>query len=329
MSVAAASPLAISFASPLGLLALLVIPIALIALWAARRRRTAYAIRFPAAGSLALAAGAGADAAWRRYVPAVLALAAIAALALALAKPQRTIAVPVEGASVVLVTDHSGSMSATDVEPDRLSAAEAAAETFVDKLPKQTRVGVVAYSDGPDGTLPPTTDHDRVRTTIESQSAGGATATGEALQVAIDTLAPNGSKAKSKASAIILLSDGKTTTGRDPVDVARVAKRLGIPVYTVALGTEDATIPNPVSPLSPPIAVPPDPETLKEIAQVSGGRAFTSDDASQLRSIYSALGSRLTTKHEHREITAGFAGAGLLLLVAAGLLSLPRLGRLP
>ncbi|HWI74264.1 MAG TPA: VWA domain-containing protein [Baekduia sp.] len=321
------TPLALSFASPVGLLALLAIPVALLALYAARRRRTAYAIRFPAASTLAAAAGVVSP--WRRYVPAGLALAAIAALALALAKPQRTIAVPVEGASVVLVTDHSGSMSATDVEPDRLSAAEAAAETFLDKLPSKTRVGVVAYSDGPDGTLSPTTDHDRVRQTIEAQSASGATATGEALQVAIDTLAPNGTKAKTKASAIVLLSDGKTTTGRDPVGVARVAKRLGIPVYTVALGTEDATIPNPVSPLSPPIAVPPDPETLKEIADVSGGRAFTSDDAGQLRSIYSSLGSRLATKHEQREITAGFATAGLVLLLAAGLFSLPRLGRLP
>ncbi|WP_445149062.1 VWA domain-containing protein [Baekduia sp. Peel2402] len=322
-----APPLALSFGAPLGLLALLAIPLALAALYAARRRRTAYAVRFPAAGSLAIAAGA--EAAWRKYLPAAFALAAIAALALALAKPQKTVAVPVEGASVVLVTDHSGSMSATDVEPDRLSAAQAAAETFLDKLPKQTRVGVVAYSDGPDGTLAPTTDRERIRTTIESQSASGATATGEALQVAIDTLAPDGTKAKSKASAIILLSDGKTTTGRDPVEVARVAKRLGIPVYTVALGTEDATIPNPISPLSPPIAVPPDPETLREIARVSGGRAFTSDDAGQLRSIYESLGSRLATKHEQREITAGFAGAGLVLLIAAGLLSLPRLGRLP
>jgi Ca-activated chloride channel family protein len=220
-------------------------------------------------------------------------------------------------------------MSATDVEPDRLSAAEAAAETFLGKLPKATRVGVVAYSDGPDGTLAPTTDRDRVRATIEAQTANGATATGDALQVAIDTLAPNGRKAAHPASAIVLLSDGKTTAGRDPVEVARIAKRLGVPIYTVALGTEDATIPNPASPLSPPIAVPPDPETLKQIADVSGGRSFTSDDANQLRGIYSSLGSRLATKHEQREITAGFAGAGLVLLLAGGLLSLPRVGRLP
>ncbi|MCW2983965.1 MAG: hypothetical protein JWR63_1535 [Conexibacter sp.] len=321
------TPLALSFGSPVALLALLAIPLALLGLSAARRRRTTYAIRFPAAATLAIAAGT--VSAWRRHLPAALAIAAIAALALALAKPLRTVAVPVEGASVVVVTDQSGSRSATAVAPDRLSAAEAAAETFLGKLPKPTRVGVVAYSDGPDGTLPPTTDRERVKSTIEAQSASGATATGEALQVAIDTLAPNGRKAARPASAIVLLSDGKTTTGRDPVPVARVAKRLGIPIYTVALGTPDATIPNPVSPLSPPIAVPPDPETLKQIADVSGGRAFTSDDAGQLRSIYSTLGSRLATKHEQREMTAGFAGAGLLLLVAAGLLSVPRVGRLP
>jgi len=322
-----ATPLALSFGAPLGLLALLAIPLALLALYAARRRRTAYAIRFPAATSLAVAAGSVSS--WRRHVPAALALLALAALALALAKPQRTVAVPVAGASVVLVTDHSGSMSATDVEPDRLSAAEAAAETFLGKLPKPTRVGVVAYSDGPDGTLAPTTDRERVRQTIEAQSANGATATGDALQVALDTLAPDGRKAARPASAIVLLSDGKTTAGRDPVEVARIAKRLGVPIYTVALGTADATIPNPISPLSPPIAVPPDPETLKEIADVSGGRAFTSDDANQLRGIYSSLGSRLATRHEQREITAGFAGAGLVLLLAAGLFSLPRVGRLP
>jgi Ca-activated chloride channel family protein len=322
-----ASPLAMSFASPVWLLALLAVPLALLALWAGRRRATRYAIRFPAASTLALAAGT--VPAWRRHVPAALALAAMAALALALAKPQRTVAVPVQGASIVLVTDHSGSMAATDVEPDRLTAAEQAAKTFLGQLPSATRVGVVTYSDGPDGTRAPTLDRDVIRQMLASQTAAGATATGEALQVALGALAPSGRAAARPVSAIVLLSDGKTTTGRDPVEVARTAKRLKIPIYTVALGTPDATIPNPVSPLSPPIAVPPDPETLKQIAEISGGRAFTSDDAGQLRGIYRTLGSRLATKHEQREITSSFAIGGLVLLLAAGLLSLPRIGRLP
>jgi Ca-activated chloride channel family protein len=322
-----AAPLAISFASPIWLLALLAIPVAIFALHASRRRATRYAIRFPAAATLAIAAGT--VPAWRRFVPPALALAAAAALVLALAKPQHTVAVPVEGASVVLVTDHSGSMAATDVEPDRLTAAEQAAKTFLSQLPSPTRVGVVTYSDGPDGTRAPTLDRDVITQTLESQTAAGATATGEALQVALDALAPNGRAAARPVSAIVLLSDGKTTTGRDPVDVARIAKRLKVPIYTVALGTADATIPNPVSPLSPPISVPPDPETLKQIADISGGRAFTSDDAGQLQGIYRTLGSRLAVRHEDREITASFAIGGLALLLAAGLLSLPRVGRLP
>jgi Ca-activated chloride channel homolog len=321
------TPLAISFASPVWLLALLAIPLAALALWAARRRAMRYAVRFPAAETLAIAAGT--VPAWRRYVPAALALAAMAALALSLAKPQRTVAVPVAGASVVLVTDHSGSMAATDVEPDRLSAAVQAATSFLGQLPKPTRVGVVTYSDGPDGTQPPTLNRDVVRQALEAQTAAGATATGEALQVALGALAPHGRAPARPVSAIVLLSDGKTTTGRDPVDVARTAKRLKIPIYTVSLGTADATIPNPISPLSPPISVPPDPETLKQIADVSGGHAFTSDDADQLRGIYRSLGSRLATKHQQREITSSFAIAGLLLLLSAGVLSLPRVGRLP
>ena len=325
--MSAATPLALTFAAPLGLLALLLIPLALLALWVSRRRRTSYAVRFPAAATLAIAAGAAP--AWRRFVPAALAVAAMAALALALAKPQRTVAVPVQGASVVLVTDHSGSMSATDVEPDRLTAAENAATTFLDQLPKATRVGVVTYSDGPDATRAPTEDRSIIKQTLDAQQASGATATGEALSVALGLLAPNGKAATRPVSAIVLLSDGQTTTGRDPVGVAQIAKRLKIPIYTVSLGTADATIPNPVSPLSPPIAVPPDPETLHQIATVSGGRAFTSDDAGQLRGIYKSLGSRLATKHVDREVTSSFTIIGLVLLLAAGLFSLPRLGRLP
>jgi Ca-activated chloride channel family protein len=321
------TPLAISFASPVWLLALLAIPLAVLALWASRRRATRYAVRFPAAATLALAAGT--VPAWRRFVPAALALAAMAALAVSLAKPQHTVAVPVAGASVVLVTDHSGSMAATDVEPDRLSAAVQAATSFLAQLPKPTRVGVVTYSDGPDGTRLPTLDRDVIRQALEAQAAAGATATGEALQAALGALAPNGRTPARPVSAIVLLSDGKTTTGRDPVPVARLAKRLKIPIYTVSLGTADATIPNPISPLSPPIAVPPDPQTLKQIADVSGGRAFTSADAGQLRSIYQTLGSRLATKHQQREITSSFAIAGLILLLSAGVLSLPRVGRLP
>jgi Ca-activated chloride channel homolog len=241
------------------------------------------------------------------------------------------VSVPIEGASVMLVTDHSASMSATDVDPTRLAAAQKAAGTFLDQVPKATRVGVVTYSDGPDGVQTPTTDRRYVLAAIEAQLATGSTATGEALQVALDQLAGNKARTRTSRppSAIVLLSDGKTTAGRDPLEVARAAKRAGVPIYSVALGTADATIPDPRGSFGPPIAVPPDPETLKSISEISGGRSFTTGDSSQLESIYKDLGSRLATKKEHREVTAGFAIAGLVLLLAAGLVGLPRAGRLP
>ena len=109
---------------------------------------------------------------------AALALSALAALALAFAKPLRSVAVPIEGSSVMLVTDHSGSMSATDVEPNRLQATIEAAKSFLSSTPRQTRVGIVTYSDAPDGTQAPTTDRTPVRQALQSQVAVGATATG-------------------------------------------------------------------------------------------------------------------------------------------------------
>ena len=241
---------------------------------------------------------------WRKHVPAALALAAIATLALALAKPQRTVAVPLERASIMLVTDHSRSMLATDVEPDRLTAAKRAARTFLDEIPARVRVGVVAFSDEPDAVHAPSTDHDAVRDVIDEQTADGATATGEALQAAIDTITQDRRNGRRAPAAIVLLSDGKTTTGRDPVDVAETARRLKIPIYTVSLGTRDATVPNPG--FGPPLAAAPDPETLERIAEASDGRAFTAEDDEELSAIYKALGSQLGTKkrtpRDHRRL---------------------------
>lgn len=320
-----------SFAAPLFLLALLLVPLALAAHLAARQRRRRYAVRFPAAGTLALAAGR--TPAWRRALPVALLLASIAALALALAKPQKTVAVPVERASIMLVTDHSRSMMAEDVDPTRLAAAKRAAQTFLDQLPRGVRVGVTTYSDVPDGTQTPTRDHALVRRMVDAQIADGGTATGDALQVALDTLEredrnPAHPDGRRPPAAIVLLSDGTTTTGRDPVMVAEAAHALKIPVYTVALGTRDATVPNPG--FGPPLlSVPPDPETLRRIAEASGGRAYSAEDDQQLSSIYKALGSQLGTRDARREVTAAFAVGGLVLLLGAAAASTRWSGRLP
>jgi Ca-activated chloride channel family protein len=301
------------------------VPLLLAAHVSARRRARRYAVRFPAVASVRVAAGT--TPAWRRHLPAALALAAMAALALALAKPEHTVAVPIERASIVLVTDHSGSMAANDVDPTRLQAAESAAHAFLDKVPDPVRVGVVTYSTSVDQVQAPSQDHDRVKQVIDAQNADGATATGDALQVALNELAGDRRRNGKAPAAIVLLSDGATTAGRDPVTVAQTAGRRHIPIFTVSLGTPDGVVSGPG--FGGVIPVPPDPETLRAIAQASGGRAFTAEDSDRLASIYKTLGSRLGTRHKKSEISATFAIAGLVLLLGAGMTSQRWAGRLP
>lgn len=303
-----------SLSDPTWLIALLAIPVVVALQVLAARRRRRYAVRFPALGTLA--AIAPRHGAWRRWLPAALILGALAGLVVAMAKPERTVAVPIEKASVMLVTDTSNSMIADDVDPDRLTAAKNAAQTFIDELPDGLELGGVAYSTGPYNVVDPTDDHDDVRDLIDSLSPDGATATGDALTAALDALKDQrGADGKRAPAAIVLLSDGQTTAGSDPLEAAEEAKRLRVPIYTVALGTPSGTIPGPGGSIVP---VPPDPVTLKRISDITGGQAFTVDDAAALDSVYSRLGSRIGSRKETREMTAGFAAIGAVLL-AAGL----------
>jgi Ca-activated chloride channel homolog len=308
-----------SFAAPLFLLGLLIIPLGAAAQLLAQRRRRRFAVRFP--GAPVVAAAAPAAPAWRRQVPAALLALAAAGLVTALARPETTVAVPVEQASVVLVTDTSRSMEATDVAPSRLSAARSAAERFLDEAPEDLRVGAVAYSDVARILQPPTVEHEQVRGALAGLVADGGTATGDGLDAALRSLEPEQGGRRPPA-AVVLLSDGESTTGSDPLAAAREAGRLGVPVYTVALGTPEGIVDG-------QLPVPPDPEALRQIAQASGGQAFEASDGDQLAAVYESLGSRLGTRMETREITAGFAAAGLLLLVGAVAASVRRHGRLP
>jgi len=303
-----------SFASPDWLAALLAVPVVLALYVAARRRSARYAIRFTAVPTLRIAAG-GAVSSWRTHLPAALALATIAALALALARPHLSYSAPVNQASLMLVTDHSGSMAATDVSPTRLDAAVSAANAFIDKLPSSARVGAVAFSDSPDAAQAPTTSHGAARAIIDGQSAGGATDTGDALELALQLL--HGSNPKHPPSAIVLLSDGAANTGLDVLSVAREAARDKIPIYTVALGTPSGTLTDPNDPYGPAIPVPPDPQLMQAIAQTSGGRTFNAQTADQLSSIYKRLGTQLGSVKRTRDVTAVLAIAGVVLLVGA------------
>jgi Ca-activated chloride channel homolog len=314
----------LSFGAPVFLLALLTLPAAVAALVIARRRARRYAVRFT--GVPTILAVSTDPSLLRRHLPRALFLLALAATAIALARPQATIAIPVEHASVVLVTDASRSMQATDVDPNRLKAAQEAGERFLNRVPDALQVGVVGFSESAHTLKEPTTDHDEVEATLDSLVADGGTATGDALVSALRML--DRDESDRPTAAIVLLSDGKTTTGRDPVEVAHEARRLRVPIYTVALGTDSGAIP--ASPYGGGVVqVPPDPETMRRVARISRGRAFTAGDAGELDTVYERLSTRIGTRERKREITAGFAAGGMALLIAAAAFSLRWSGRLP
>ncbi len=322
-------PLAVSFAAPLFLLVLLVVPAAIVLYARGERRRARGRAAFAAPALLPSVAPRPSG--WRRHVPLAFYALALAALALALARPQATRAVEVEQASVVLAFDQSGSMAATDVEPNRLEAARRAADLFLRAVPKKVRVGAVAFSDAPRVVQGPTVDRQGVREALDVLQPQGGTATGDALDLALRTARrPARPGAKAPPAAIVLLTDGVSVKGKDPLAVARRARRLRVPVYTVALGTQGGTITVPRrGGGSSTVRVPPDPAGLRRIAQASGGRDFTAQDAAQLDAVYQRLGSQVATERRPREITASFAAGALVALVAGALLSLRWFGRLP
>jgi len=212
----------------------------------------------------------------------------------------------------VLVTDTSGSMNATDVGPSRLAAAKAAGERFLDAVPDRLRVGLVAYAEGTHTVLRPTAEHAEVRATLDGLQADGGTATGDALTGALEALGERGKNPP--PAAIVLLSDGATTDGADPIDAARRARAAGVPVSAVALGTPDGSLTLPDGRTQ---QVPPDPDSLRAIAETSGGGFYTAADAGSLEQVYEDLGSQIGTRPEQREITAGVAALGVLLLLGA------------
>lgn len=323
-----------SFGEPAALLGLLLVPLGLLAYLVVgrRARREAAAFASPALLPNVVTARPG----WRRHVPPALLLLALAALVLALARPQRTVAAPQRAATVIMVTDTSGSMKATDVRPDRLTAAIKAAQTLTRNLPDNFRLGLVTFADYAEQQVPPTTDRAPVESALKRLSAVGGTAMGDALLRAMQAARQpvpdqNGTGMRRLPAVVVLLSDGKNTSGRtDPLRVARRARQLGIPVHTIALGTQSGTVEarDPFG-FTQRIQVPPDRATLREIARVTGGRFFAALDADQVKEIYANLGTRLSSKPVKREVTAGFAGGGLVFLLLSAAFGLRWFGRAP
>jgi Ca-activated chloride channel family protein len=347
-----------TFATPLALLALPLIPLVVLALVLARRRRIRYAIRYPA---LDVLAGVVERERRGRWIPAALLVLALTALLLGAARPMARVPVPRDEATVMLIIDVSGSMNADDVEPTRMEAAQRAASRFLDRLPERFQVGLVTFSSEAETLVPPTTDREAVRSALASLNANGGTAMGDGLARALDvieaarqeanggaaspptttvpgapgTTTPGSPEAGNAQPAVppavtLLLSDGANSAGGDPFVQAERARQLRVPVYTIALGTANGVLRQPNAFGGTRIQpVPPDPDSLARIAETSNGRFFEAPSSENLTAVYDSLGSRIGFRFEHREVTVAFTAAGLLLLAAAGALRLRRGARLP
>ena len=255
-----------------------------------------------------------------RYLPPLTLLVALVFMIVGVARPHATVSVPREEATIVLALDVSRSMKATDVEPTRLDAARVAAKTFLDEVPEKFRVGVVSFATRAAVGVAPTQDRALVTTSLDTLKPGEGTAIGDAVALSVRVGQPQAEGTQAPPRAIVLISDGAQDGGRiDPSEAAQQAKRLGIPVYTVLVGTPDGVVEEELTGGYKRITrVPPNPETLEQVAKESGGEFFAAPDAEGLSRVYEELGSRLGTRKEDREITDVFAAlaAGLLLIGA-------------
>lgn len=307
-----------SFLAPGRLALLLIVPVLAGVYVLQQRRRRQQAIRF---SNLALLrAVAPARPGWRRHGPAAAVGLALVGLLIGFARPTGNVRVPKEAATIMLVIDTSASMQATDVEPSRLEAAIDAAQTFVDQLPPQLEVGLVSFDRQARVDEPPTTDHALVRAAIGDLQLGPGTAAGDALDAALSAIqAAEASSTRTgdgQAAAIVLLSDGVTTVGRPVLQAAQVAADAKVPVSTIAFGTDSGA----VEVAGRVIAVPADPDTMSQVAEVTGGTFFEAVSETELRKVYDDIGTRVGYETERRDVSGRWlAGATVLLVTALGL----------
>ena len=326
-----------SFDRPLALLSLAVLAVLAAGFVTLARRRPRYVVRYPNVDVLrGVSSRVGG---MRRYAPLALVTAALALLGVAMAGPHVTRSAPVENATVVLVVDTSRSMLATDVRPTRLDAAKTAARRFLERAPDKLRVGLVTFSGDVSVGAVPTRDRERVRRSVAEISrwqAGGGTAIGDALARAVElgrsafgetggTKGAN-SKVPENAVSILFLSDGRQNRGLlPPAEGASRAADAGIPVFTVALGTDrpdggGGGAPGSFGGFGGFNRVP-DRATLRAIAEATDGEYFAARSAAALESAYRRLGSELGHEDRPTEVTALFVGAAAVVLTAAAALA--------
>ena len=327
-----------TFTWPLALIGLLAIPLlaGLHLLAARRRRREAARFANPALVPNLVAAKPG----WRRHVPPGIALVALTLLVLGVARPHIVRDVTRDEATIVLAIDTSRSMAATDVQPNRFTAAKAAAAAFLEEVPDEYSVGIVSFSTSADPVLPPTTDREAARVALAELRLGSGTALGNAVVRSVElalgrddeqpqqpapTPAPTPTTGQASPAAVLLLSDGAQTAGDiRPLPAAERARQFGVPVSTIALGTGDAVVevPRPNG-LKERVVVAPDVNTLRLIARTTGGTFSEAPSAAKLQEVYRELGTRLARDRKRVEVSSAFAaGGGVLLLLGSALSSL-------
>jgi len=318
------------------------------------RRQKKFAVRY---ASLALVKQAmGSSSPWRRHLPPLLFLLAIAVMILAIARPAAVVTLPSKYETVILAVDVSGSMRADDVAPNRLAAAQAAVRTFVAQQPRDTRVGVVSFAGTATLVQPPTENHDDILAAIDRFYLQRGTAVGSGVLVSLKALIPDiefdlessdprikeprnvmrdlplGAERQGQSGnmppappgsynsgAIILLTDGQTTTGPDPIEAALMAAERGVRVYTVGIGTAEGEI---LGGEGWSMRVRLDEDALKKIAATTDAEYFYAGNSTDLTKVYKTLNSRLTLEKKETEVTALFAAAAAAFALASALLSM-------
>ncbi|WP_119353119.1 VWA domain-containing protein [Azohydromonas sediminis] len=334
-----------SFLWPTMLWSLLLVPgLVLLYLWLlSRRKKVALPYAQLALVKEAMAKGVG----WRRHVPPALLLLAITAMLVATARPTAVITLPLAEQTIILAMDVSGSMRATDVQPSRLEAMQAAGKAFLTDLPRSVRVGVVSFAGTAAIVQPPTFSREDVVAAIDRFQLQRATAIGSGLILSLAAMfpdagidlsqitgqrnmpAPLGAEPKAQkeftpvepgsyaSGAIILLTDGQRTTGPDPIEAAQMAAQRGVKVYTVGIGTKEGDT---IGFEGWTMRVRLDEDTLKQIAQITRAEYFYAGTAEDLKKVYEGLSSRMVMEKKETEVSGLFAALGALLtLLAAGL----------
>jgi Ca-activated chloride channel family protein len=314
-----------TFLSPGRLWLLALVPLLIVVYVLLQSRRRQYAVRFTNLALLSRVAPKRPG--WRRHVAAGLFLLTLFTMVVAFARPATSAKVQRDRATIIVTIDVSLSMEATDVAPDRFTAAKSAAKEFIRDLPQRFNVGVVDFAGSANVVAAPSLDREATIASIDQLTLDRRTAIGEAVLTSIQAIRSLDTEARQDPppAHIVLLSDGDNTSGRSVTEAVSAARAAGVPVSTIAFGTPYGTVD--IDGEVTPVQV--NKRTLRFLAEGTKGKAYEAGDAGRLSEVYKSIGSSLGWKLEHIDVTARFTGIALLFAMAAGGASLLWFARLP